>query len=147
MHIQEFAHAVGREDLTRDPRFTDIGTMRIHKKEVESILSEIFLTKTTEEWLKILIKAGVPCGPVNTLAQGLNDPQVLHRNMVVTLEHSSGEKVKVAGNPIKMSGTPKEQAKKFLYPPIPGEHTEQVLNKLLGYSHERIQELRKGQVI
>jgi len=146
-HFKEFCRAVDRDDLAQDPRFIDYVTMLAHKDETNPIIAEIISSKTTKEWLEIFIKFGVPCSPVNTLAEGLNDPQVLHRDMVISLEHESGEKVKTSGNPIKMSGTPKEQAQKFSYPPNIGQHTEQVLDKLLGYSGEKIQKLMEEGVI
>ena len=146
-HFKEFCRAVDRDDLAQDPRFTDFTTMRGYKDVLDPIISDIISSKTTEEWLELFIKVGVPCSPVNTLAEGLNDPQVLHRGMVISLEHESGEKVKTAGNPIKMSGTPKEQVQQFSYPPAIGQHTEQVLHKLLGYSGEKIQKLREERVI
>ena len=138
--------ALGREDLLTDPRFTGPATVE-NKKERVSIIQEIFLTKTTEEWMRLLIEADVPCGPVNTLDKALADPQVAATDMVVTIDHSSGAQVRQTGNPIKMSGTPPELKTKFLFPPYVGEHTEETLSRLLGYSEEKLARLREEKII
>lgn len=147
MHFQIFCLAAGREDLAQDPRYATSQLVREQKNIVDPLISEMFLTKTTKEWLEILIKAGIPCGPINTLAQGLSDPQVLHRNMIIELEHESGDKTKATGNPIKMSATPKDLSRKYTFPPKPGQHNEQILGNLLGYSKEKIEELRREKII
>lgn len=138
--------ALGQEDLLTDPRFTGPATLE-NKKERVSIIQEIFLTKTTEEWMRLLIEADVPCGPVNTLDKALADPQVEATDMVVTIDHPSGVQVRQTGNPIKMSGTPSELKTKFLFPPYVGEHTEETLSRLLGYSEEKLAGLREEKII
>jgi crotonobetainyl-CoA:carnitine CoA-transferase CaiB-like acyl-CoA transferase len=72
----DLCKAIGREDLARDPRYSGSGLTE-HKQELLVILDEIFLTKSTDEWLKLLTEADVPCGPVNTLDKAFSDPQVL----------------------------------------------------------------------
>ena len=109
-----------------------------------SILDEIFSTKRADEWLKILIDAGVPCSPINTLDRALSDPQTLHRDMVVTVDYTGGGQIRQVGNPVKMSETPKQVYKSS---PTLGQHTEEILSGLLGYSKEKIDKLRKEKVI
>jgi crotonobetainyl-CoA:carnitine CoA-transferase CaiB-like acyl-CoA transferase len=138
--------ALGREDLLQDPRFTGPATLE-NKKERVAIIQEIFLTKGTEEWMRLLIEADVPCGPVNTLDKALADPQVAATDMVVTIDHPSGVQIKQTGNPIKMSGTPPDLRTKFLFPPYVGEHTDEILNQLLGYSKERTEALKQEKII
>ena len=138
--------ALGREDLLTDPRFTAPSTAENKQGRID-IIQEIFLTKGTEEWMKLLVEADVPCGPVNTLDKALADPQVAATDMVVTLEHSSGARIKQTGNPIKMSGTPSELKTKFLFPPYVGEHTEETLSRLLGYSKEKLAQLSEEKII
>lgn len=138
--------ALSREDLTQDPRFS-ADQMAEHKEELLPILQEVFLTKDTDDWLELLIEADVPCGPVNTLDKALSDPQVLARDMVVSIDHTLGGQIKQTGNPIKMSATPPEVRKKFSSPPTLGEHTNEVLSQLLEYSPEKINHLRQEKII
>jgi len=137
---------LGKEELIPDPRFSNEQIVE-HKGELLAILREAFLTKDTETWLELLTEADVPCGPVNTLDKALSNPQVLARDMVVSIEHTLGGEVRQTGNPIKTSVTPAEVRRKFLSPPTLGEQTEQVLSHLLGYSPGRIARLRAEKVI
>jgi len=138
--------ALGREDLTEDPRFKgrEIGE---HRDELLAILQEEFITRKTDEWLKLLTEADVPCGPLNTLDKALSDSQVLARDMVVSINHAMGGQIKQTGNPVKISATPPEVRQDFLPPPTLGQHTDEVLSQLLGYSTEKIDGLRQEKVI
>jgi len=138
--------AMEREDLLQDPRFSD-EQIREHKADLIPILREVFLTRTNDEWLARLNDADVPCGPVNTLDKALSDPQVLATDMVIEVEHTLGGKIKQTGNPIKISTTSPELRKNFLSPPTLGQHTNEVLTQLLGYSREKIEQLREEKVI
>jgi crotonobetainyl-CoA:carnitine CoA-transferase CaiB-like acyl-CoA transferase len=138
--------ALDREDLIDDPRFSD-DHIEEHKPDLLPILQEVFLTKKTKEWLKVLNEADIPCAPVNNLHQALTDPQVLANDMVISVEHTLGGEVKQTGNPIKISSTPPELRNKFLSPPTLGEHNNEILSQLLGYPHEKIEKLKEEQVI
>ena len=142
----DLCQAIGREDLARDPRYSGSGLME-HKQELLVILDEIFLTKSTDEWLKLLTEADIPCGPVNTLDKAFSDPQVLATDMVVTIDHTLGGQIKQTGNPISISTTPPEKRRKFLSPPLLGEHTGEVLSQLLGYSSAKIDQLKQEKVV
>ncbi|HEX9975756.1 MAG TPA: CoA transferase [Dehalococcoidales bacterium] len=142
----DLCKAIGREDLARDPRYSGPGLME-HKQELLVILDEIFLTKSTDEWLKLLTEADIPCGPVNTLDKAFSDPQVLATDMVVTIDHTLGGQIKQTGNPISISTTPPENRRKFLSPPLLGEHTGEVLSQLLGYSSAKIDQLKQEKVV
>jgi len=144
--FSELCKALDREELIDDPRFSD-DQIEEHKADLLPILKEVFLSKTTGEWLKILNEADIPCSPLNKLDQALNDPQVLANDMVVSVEHTLGGEVKQTGNPIKISTTPPELRKKFLSPPTLGEHNSEVLSQLLGYPQEKIEKLKEEQVI
>lgn len=137
---------LSREDLAEDPRFAG-RQITEHRDELIAILQEEFLRKSTDEWLELLTEADVPCGPVNTLDKALSDPQVLDREMVISVDHTLGGQIKQTGNPIKMSATPPDVRPKFLSPPTLGEQTDEVLSQLLGYSPEKIDLLRQEKVI
>ena len=100
----------------------------------------------TCHWLAGLEKANVPCGPVNDLEQVFSDPQVRHRNMVVSLPHALAAegRVQLIGNPLKLSETPVSCRRG---PPILGEHTEEVLGELLGIEGEDLNRLRENAII
>ena len=135
--------ALGLEELILDER-CDNGVNRLkNHDELIPILQERFLTKTADEWLPLLEEADVPCAPVNSLDLALSDPQVLARNMVVDIEHPRFGNFKLAGNPIKAS----ETEDVFVPPPQLGEYTEEVLKEILGYSDDKIKELKDEKVI
>jgi alpha-methylacyl-CoA racemase len=107
--------------------------------EISSFLKQTFLTKTRDEWFELLIKNDIPVGKVYSLDEALSDPQVLHRNMVIELEHPTFGKIKQVGIAPKLSSTP---GKVRTFSPLVGEHTDEVL-RALGYTLEQIQALRR----
>lgn len=134
-----FCAAIDRVDLIDDPRFEDGWERTQHYKELEPILINAMKTRTTGEWVEELEQAGIPCGPVNTIAQSANDPQVAARDMIVEVEHPEAGKFGVVNTPFKFSRTPYkvEQASPEL-----GEHTHEVLGRLLGMTPEEISKLQ-----
>jgi crotonobetainyl-CoA:carnitine CoA-transferase CaiB-like acyl-CoA transferase len=138
-----FTGVIGRPELADDPRFVDMEARYQHKQELLDIVSPIISQKTVAEWMELIVAAGIPCGPVNSVEKALKDPQVLSREMVVELEHPLGGKLKMPANPLKMSDTPPS----YTPPPAPGQHTAEILGGLLGYSEGKIEELRAQKVI
>lgn len=139
---QRFCTAVGLT-LENDPKFIT-NTDRVQNREsLNEILYKLFLEKNAQDWINLLQAARVPCGLVNTISQVVNHPQTQHRQMVVEMGHLKAGRIKVLGNPIKLSRTPPQYR---LHPPLLGQHTEEVLREL-GYSDELITELRSKGVI
>ena len=139
-----FCAAIEHIELIDDPRFAD-GWLRTQNYEaLEPILTEAMKAKTTQEWIKELEQAGIPCGPVNTIPQAAADVQVAARDMIIDVHHPTAGKFKVVNTPFKFSRTPHrvEQASPDL-----GEHTQEILTDLLGMPQEQIDNLRKQQVI
>ena len=132
------------EKLAADSRFSTRAKRLENREELDRILEEAFLKKTTDEWLELFVKLEVPAGPINTVDKAVADPQVLSRNMVVEIDSPHVGRTKDVGSPIKVSGV--DQIK-YTYPPALGEHTEQVLKDMLGYSAEKIAALRKQKVV
>ena len=141
--FENMCKVIGREDLITDPKFNKAETRAQNRDQLLPMLDEVFITRTVSEWDKLLTEAGVPCGPVNTIDQALNNPQVIHQDMVVTCPHPLGGEFKAAGNPIKISGH--GQLKDA--PPLLGQHTVKYLRDLLGYSQEKLTELKKEGII
>ncbi|UDM15677.1 CaiB/BaiF CoA-transferase family protein [Vogesella sp. XCS3] len=129
---------IGRPELAADPRFAT-NPQRVHyRDQLVPQLSQAFLARGRDEWLKLLDAAGVPCGPINTVDEAFADPQIQHRQMAIQLRDAAGQAVPQVACPIKMSGTPPQYQ---AAPPKLGEHTDAVL-KSLGYSAEAIAQLK-----
>jgi crotonobetainyl-CoA:carnitine CoA-transferase CaiB-like acyl-CoA transferase len=139
----EFCNVIGNPEMAESPKFNSRENRLKNKEELYDFLEKTFLTKTGEEWLELLDKK-VPIGPINRIDKALADPQILSRNMVPEVDYGKGKKLKILGNPIKMSEIDQEV---FKAPPRLGEHTEQVLTELLGYSPEEVEELRNQGII
>lgn len=111
--FERLSAALDRPELARDPEFaTNELRTRNHarlKQQIEAALA----TKETAEWLRLIDEAGVPCGPINTIADVVADPHVAARNMIVQAYDPVAGEVRMAGNPIKMSGfdDPRERAR------------------------------------
>ena len=129
-------------ELIGDPRFRRFSDRLEHKDELLPILQERLVERTTAEWLERL-QGQVPCAPVNTVGQALQDPQVLARGMVIEVPSEQWGAVRQTGNPIKLSGSEPRRE----HAPAYGEHTERVLREVLGYSAERVEALRAGGAI
>jgi crotonobetainyl-CoA:carnitine CoA-transferase CaiB-like acyl-CoA transferase len=135
---RNLCHAIGKDELAELPR----EQRHQRREELVSMLQGVLATKTREEWLELLSKADVPCGPVYTLDEVVSDPQILHRGMIVEVDSPEG-KVKQVAHPIKFSETPAQI--RMLLPKL-GEHTEEILTSL-GYSLGEIDGLRKEGII
>jgi CoA:oxalate CoA-transferase len=139
-----FCAAIDRVDLIDDPRFEDGWERTQNYKDLEPILVDVMKTRTTGEWVEELEQAGIPCGPVNTIAQSANDPQVAARDMIVEVEHPEAGKFSVVNTPFKFSRTPYKVEQ---ISPELGEHTHEVLGKLLGMTPEEIRKLQDSKSI
>ncbi|MCK9915565.1 CoA transferase [Microbacteriaceae bacterium K1510] len=130
--------ALGHGELPSDERFLTNDRRYTNRTALWSILEPAFLKKPAAEWGEALVAAEVPAAVVNTLDRSLNDPQVLHRNMVLAMNGTEGETLRVAGNPIKFVGEPEPA---YAYPPRLGVDNEQVLEEIFGLSAVQIGEL------
>jgi crotonobetainyl-CoA:carnitine CoA-transferase CaiB-like acyl-CoA transferase len=120
---------LGHPELHADERYATNERRYANRTALWPILESAFLEKSAADWAEALIAAEVPAAVVNTLDRSLNDPQVLHRNMVLAMAGENGEKLRVAGNPLKFV----DQAEpNYVYPPQLGADTEEVLKEILG---------------
>lgn len=137
----KFVEAGGRPELADDVRFAT-NPMRVRHREIlVPILAAMVKAKTRQQWIDELEAAGVPCGPINDLADVFDNPQVQARALQVDLPHPSGATVKLVRSPMNLSVTP---PRCDLPPPLLGQHTAEVLRDLLGRSDEAIATLRKN---
>jgi len=137
-----FARFVEFIDLPalRKPEYLQQPVRYAVKAEIDAMVGAELKKQSTAYWLERLHAARIPCGPVNNFEQALNDVQVRARDMVVELPLKTGETLRVPGNPIKLSAA---SAKPFSCPPALGEHTQDVLSELTGYSAEQLDQLRR----
>ncbi len=130
---ENLCRAVGREDFI--PYEWDEGK----RSEIFSAFREIFRTKTRDEWFDLLKQIDICVAPVYSIDEVFSDPQVVHRKMVVDIDHPRLGKIKQVGISVKLSDTPGSIRS---LAPFPGQHTDEIL-KELGYTEKRIEELRR----
>jgi CoA:oxalate CoA-transferase len=140
----KFCELIGRQDLTKDERFISNSKRTENQKALKVILDTVFPAKTVDEWLAAIDEAGIPCGPINTIDRVLKDPQVLARDMIVEIEHPIAGKFKMPGVPIKLSETPGAVEKPA---PLLGQHTEEILQEMLGFTKAKVAALREQGVL
>jgi crotonobetainyl-CoA:carnitine CoA-transferase CaiB-like acyl-CoA transferase len=136
-----FCTVVGREDWLNDSRFESNARRVENRETLLAMIEALFREKTCDEWMSVLVAASIPCGPVNNMQHLFADEQVLHRNMIAEIPHPTIGSLRLAGIPIKYSETP---GKVRLHPPLLGEHTDEVLSGILGYSSSHIEGLRSS---
>jgi crotonobetainyl-CoA:carnitine CoA-transferase CaiB-like acyl-CoA transferase len=134
----------GRPDLAANPRYSTNAARVTNRDELNLLINQITVTRTMREWTDALAAAGVPCGPINNLAQVFQDPHVLARGMLIELDHPLAGKMRAVANPVRMSETPPEY---HSAPPLLGQHTREVLRDLLDMNDAQIDALVKAQVV
>lgn len=139
---RKFCETIGL-NIADDPKFSTNAKRVENKEELIKILNEILSKKTGKEWLEILNKAGIPCGPIYKLNDIFSDPHVLSRGMVSEIEHPKAGKIKLTGVPIKFKNSP---GKIRLHPPLLGENNFEILEEI-GYKKEEIEKFREEGVI
>jgi len=132
------------QNLVNDEKFASNQQRVKNREELIALLTQKLRLRTTKEWMRELEIAEVPYGPINNMKEVFEDPQVIHRKMIEEIEHPEAGKVKLVGIPVKYSENP---ASIRIPPPLLGEHTNEILTKLLGLSNEHIEKLRTEKVI
>ena len=138
-----FCEGINRMDLHEDPDYASNGVRVNNRSRLVPLLQEYFLTRDADDWVADLQAVSVPAGPINDLADVFNDEQVLHREMLLEMPHSTLGKIKQTGLPIKFSDTPGGLDKP---PPLLGEHNHQILTGL-GYSDADVEQMAVSGVI
>jgi crotonobetainyl-CoA:carnitine CoA-transferase CaiB-like acyl-CoA transferase len=142
--FKKFCEVADCMHLLQDARFATNADRVRNRAEIEPIIEAITRKRTTKEWVGALETAGVPCGPINSLKEVFEEPQVKARGMLQHLPHSQVGKVPQVVSPMKFSGTPLEF---HSAPPVLGEHTDEVLRDVLGRSEADIAALRAAKAI
>jgi len=140
----KFCQVVERPDLWADERFQTNAGRVAHRDELVPILQDHFRTRSTDEWLDLLLETGIPVGPINDIPTILNDPQIAAREMVQEIDHHTEGRIKLLGPVARLSKTP---AQINCAPPTLGADTEVVLRERLNFTPEQITALREEGVI
>jgi crotonobetainyl-CoA:carnitine CoA-transferase CaiB-like acyl-CoA transferase len=142
--FRRFCEVAGCLALADDSRFATNGKRVENRVELTRLLNEVFLKRPTKEWIARLETAGVPCGPINDLAQVFSEPQALARALRMELPHPSAGKVSLVRSPMRFSETPVEHG---LPPPTLGQHTDEVLRDVLEKDASDIARLRSEGIV
>jgi crotonobetainyl-CoA:carnitine CoA-transferase CaiB-like acyl-CoA transferase len=140
----KFCEVAGRPELASDARFARNSDRVRNREIVIPILEDILRSRPTQEWVDALEPKGVPCGPINNIAQVFENPQVKHRAMRVEVPHPLAGTVPLVASPMKFSETPIEYR---IPPPLLGQHTRGILRDLLEIEDAVIDRLAAARVI
>jgi formyl-CoA transferase len=141
---EKFCQVMGIPELVRDPRFDENRKRVTNRDQLVPLLEQKIAAGDSDEWISEFRGVGIPCGRVNTMDRVFSHPQIQPRNMVVELDHPTAQKVKLVGVPVKYSKTPGSVR---LPPPLLGQHTDEILSELLGYSQQEIDALRQEEIV
>jgi crotonobetainyl-CoA:carnitine CoA-transferase CaiB-like acyl-CoA transferase len=141
---KRFIKAIGRKELTSDPRFKNDQARGENASFIDLIVKEWVAQRTVDEVVTTLQGAGVPCGIVNTVYQLIDDPQVKAREMIIHFDHPDLGRIPLPGIPIKLSLTPGR-----IGGPAPklGEHNEEIYGRLLGLNAAKLHQLKQEGII
>lgn len=139
-----FCNVIDRPLLATDVQYSTGPQRNRNREALIPLIAEAMLARTMEEWVTLLEANNVPCGPIHNMKQVFEDPQVMHRDMQLSLPHSAGVNAPGVANPIRLSETPIRYERSA---PTLGEHNQAILNRRLGLSDERIAELKAKGVV
>lgn len=139
-----FCEVLGAPEWADDPRYSTNARRVARREELVRLIEERLARRDRDDWVAAFSAAGLPTGPINDVGQVFADPQVRHRGMIEEVEHPTAGRVRLVGIPVKFSATPGRVQSP---PPLLGEHTDEVLDKLLGYSAEDLARLRAAGAI
>lgn len=141
---RRFCQALNHPELADDARFVTNSDRVRHRKDLAQTFDAITQQWRQQDLLAAMERANVPAGPIYNLEQAFSDPQVQHRGMAVEVPHPLSGTVKICANPIKLSATPIDH---YTAPPTLGQHTEEILKGLLGFSDAQIAGLAQAKII
>jgi formyl-CoA transferase len=137
--FNKFCDAAGCAHLPKDARFATNAERVKNRVEITNLLNAVFEQRSTKEWVKLLDDAGVANGPINTIKEVFEEPQVIARGMKVELPHAAAGKVTLVASPMRFSGTPLQHD---MPPPVVGQHTDEILRGVLKKTDAEIASLK-----
>jgi crotonobetainyl-CoA:carnitine CoA-transferase CaiB-like acyl-CoA transferase len=141
---ERLCEVINRLDLYLDKRFRTNAERVRNRDTLIPVLADEFARRSVAWWVQKLELVGVPCGPINTIAQAIDDPQTLARGLRFDLPHPLGGQVPMMGTPIKMSAS---GVGTEIPPPTLGQHTDEILKGLVGLDAAAIDLLRKRRIV
>ena len=135
--------AINRQDLQEDEKFSSNLNRKENINELVDILNAELIKKTSDDWLEIFDNNGLPCGPINSITEMFEDPQTIHREMIIEVDNKKAGKSKAIGMPIKFSKSKTEKSKGA---PNLGEHTREIMLNF-GYKQDEIEDFYNRKVI
>lgn len=141
---QRYCEAINRPDLAIDPKWEKVTGRITGRSELIPQLAKTMLEKGMNEWITILEQHDVPCGPINNYQQVFADPHVIHRGIKVDTPYEDGSIISTIASPLRLQSTPPEYKRP---PPKLGDSNFEILNQLLGYSEESIEQLKKEKIV
>ena len=139
----KLCEVIGRPALAGDPRFAKGPDRSRNRVDLNAILGEVFRTRTSADWIERLNAAGVPCGPIYTMDQVFEDPQVIHGRMATTVTHPTRGEIRVLAPTATLSRTPGRLERSLV---ATGEDTDDVLAEL-GFGPDEIAQMRADGVL
>lgn len=140
----KFCITAGHPEWATDPRYATSAARVINRNTLIPAMRQVTVTRPTAEWVKSFEAIGVPCGPINTIAQVFEDPHVKAHGTAISMPHPLGGQIPLVANPIRLSETPIEYR---MAPPMLGQHTREVLRDVLGLDEQRIADLSRRKVV
>jgi crotonobetainyl-CoA:carnitine CoA-transferase CaiB-like acyl-CoA transferase len=140
---ERFCRALGADAMLQKPDYQTAKARSQNRKALNAEIETYTVKKRSDEWIEILNKAGVPCGPIYTIDQVFADPQVKHLGIAQSVSKGDGRSITVVGQPVELSRTPSAIVAP---PPELGEHTDEVLTEF-GFTAGEIAALRQAKVI
>ncbi|WP_313302715.1 CaiB/BaiF CoA-transferase family protein [Diaphorobacter sp.] len=135
-----FCNGAGTPEWAQDARFMTNAARLAHRVELVAMIRALTVTRTTKEWIALLEQHAVPCGPINTVQDVFDDPQVKARGMQRSMPHPQAGDVPIVASPIRLSDTPVAYRRA---PPQLGQHTDDVLAKHLQMDEQELAHLRQ----
>jgi crotonobetainyl-CoA:carnitine CoA-transferase CaiB-like acyl-CoA transferase len=137
--FRKFCAAIGAPEIAERPEFADIASRAKHRHEINVLVAECTRQRTVADWVETLNAAGIPCGPILTIAEMWEDEQVRHLEMAQTIDHPDAERITLVGQPFTFGDDPTNRGVRT---PTPrrGQHTRPLLHEL-GYSDDDIDRL------
>lgn len=142
--FQKFCAVAGCPEVAADGRYASNAGRVGNRDTLIPLLREVLRSRPSAVWIETLEAAGVPCGPINTLDQVFDNPQIKHRGMVAAVDHPLAGSVDLVANPIRFSETPISYERA---PPVLGADTDALLSRLLGLDQAAIMDLRAKGVV